>query len=174
MMSNLSVACESAVCYTFGMKPSLRLGINFGLTSGVITTLGLLVGLASGTNSREVVIAGVLTIAIADAFSDAMGVHVSQEAAGELDGVWAATFSTLVAKIIFALSFLVPLVLFSLPVAVWVSVAWGMALLAISSFFIARREHAPSWHIAGEHLFLAMLVMVATHYTGLLVRSLVF
>ena len=32
------------------MKESLKTGISFGLTSGVITTLGLMVGLHSGTH----------------------------------------------------------------------------------------------------------------------------
>ena len=56
------------------MKESLKTGITFGLTSGVITTLGLMVGLHSGTGSRIAVIGGILTIAVADAFSDALGI----------------------------------------------------------------------------------------------------
>ncbi|UCE51174.1 MAG: hypothetical protein JSV31_18140 [Desulfobacterales bacterium] len=48
------------------MQDSLRTGISFGLTSAVITTLGLMVGLHSGTHSKIVVLAGILTIAIAD------------------------------------------------------------------------------------------------------------
>jgi len=62
------------------MKSSLKTGLSFGLTSAIITTLGLMVGLHSGTHSRLAVIGGVLTIAIADAFSDAMGIHISEEA----------------------------------------------------------------------------------------------
>jgi len=54
------------------MRAPLRSGISFGLTSGVITTLGLMVGLQSGTQSRLAVVGGVLTIAIADALSDAL------------------------------------------------------------------------------------------------------
>jgi hypothetical protein len=46
----------------------------------VTTTLGLIVGLHSFFGSKLVVIGGVLTIAIADAFSDALGIHVSEEA----------------------------------------------------------------------------------------------
>ena len=55
------------------MKDLLRTGISFGLTSAVITTLGLMVGLNSGTHSQIVVLGGIITIAIADAFSDALG-----------------------------------------------------------------------------------------------------
>ena len=51
----------------------------FRVDLGVITTLGLIVGLHSGTHSRAIVIGGILTIAIADAMSDALGIHVSEE-----------------------------------------------------------------------------------------------
>ena len=58
------------------MKDSLRTGISFGLTSAVITTLGLMVGLHSGTHSKIVVLADIPTVAIVDAFSDALGIHI--------------------------------------------------------------------------------------------------
>jgi len=44
-------------------------GLSFGVTSGVITTFGLMIGLYSGTNSRLAVVGGILIIAFADAFS---------------------------------------------------------------------------------------------------------
>ena len=61
------------------MKISIRKGLGFGLTSGIITTLGLIVGLNSGTNSKVVVLGGILVIAIADSLSDALGIHISEE-----------------------------------------------------------------------------------------------
>ncbi len=82
------------------MRDSLRTGICFGLTSAVITTLGLMVGLHSGTHSRIVVLAGVLTIAIADAFSDALGIHISEESdkTRTAKQVWGATIATFLTK----------------------------------------------------------------------------
>lgn len=47
------------------MDRPLITGVHFGLTSGVITTLGLMVGLHSGTHSLRAVAGGILTIAIA-------------------------------------------------------------------------------------------------------------
>jgi len=61
------------------MMLSIRKGFSFGLTSGIITTLGLIVGLHSGTHSALVIIGGILVIAVADAMSDALGIHVSEE-----------------------------------------------------------------------------------------------
>ena len=76
------------------MKHSLKVGFSFGLTSGIITTLGLLTGLNSSTNSKLVVIGGILTIAIADAFSDALGIHVSEESENKHTSreIWESTF----------------------------------------------------------------------------------
>ena len=61
------------------MKHSIKVGFSFGLTSGIITTLGLMIGLNSSTNSSIVVIGGILTIAIADSLSDAIGIHIAEE-----------------------------------------------------------------------------------------------
>jgi len=60
-------------------KHPFKIGFSFGLTSGVITALGLMVGLNAGTHSRLAVIGGILTLAIADSFSDALGIHFSEE-----------------------------------------------------------------------------------------------
>jgi vacuolar iron transporter family protein len=55
------------------------MGLSFGLTSGVITTLGLIVGLHAGTHSRAAVLGGIFTIAIADSLFDALGIHLAEE-----------------------------------------------------------------------------------------------
>ena len=52
------------------MRESIKIGISFGLTSGIITTLGIMIGLNAATNLKLAVIGGILTVAIADAFSD--------------------------------------------------------------------------------------------------------
>ena len=56
-----------------------RTGLFFGATSGVITTLGLITGLNSGTHSLTAVLGGILVIAVADAMSDALGIHLAEE-----------------------------------------------------------------------------------------------
>jgi len=150
------------------VKDSLRTGVSFGLTSAVITTLGLMVGLQSGTGLKLVVIGGVLTIAIADAFSDALGIHVSEESENVHTPrqVWGATVATFLAKFVFALTFIVPVLLLPLSAAVVVSVAWGLSILAILSYFMARAQGERSWKIIGEHVLIAGLVIAITHWVG--------
>ena len=97
-------------------KESLRTGFCFGLTSGIITTLGLMVGLNSGTGSKLAVIGGILTIAVADAFSDALGIHISEESenAHSTREVWESTVFTFASKFLVAMTFIVPVLLFDL------------------------------------------------------------
>ncbi len=155
------------------MNHSLKIGFIFGLTSGIITTLGLIVGLDAGTHSRLAVIGGVLTIAIADAFSDALGIHILEESESKhvQKEIWESTFSTFFAKFIFASTFLIPLLLFALSSAIIISVAWGFLLLGILSFFIAREQKVKPWKVIGEHLAIAAAVIVLTHYVGDLISK---
>jgi len=124
------------------MRHSIRVGFSFGLASGVITTLGLIVGLHSGTHSKLVVIGGILTIAIADALSDALGIHISEESEGShtVKEVWEAMVFTFMTKFLFAMSFTVPILVLPLAVAIMVSIIWGLLLLGIFSFYMAREQ----------------------------------
>lgn len=150
------------------MRHSLKIGLIFGLTSGIITTIGLIVGLHAGTHSRLAVIGGVLTIAIADAFSDAMGIHISEESENRhIDKeIWESTLSTFLAKFVFASTFIAPLLLLQLTTAIIVSVVWGLSLLAILSYFIAREQKIKPWKVITEHLSIAIVVIVLAHYVG--------
>ncbi|MBU1049143.1 hypothetical protein KKG90_03860 [Candidatus Bipolaricaulota bacterium] len=156
------------------MKESLRTGISFGLTSAVITTLGLMVGLNSGTGSKLVVLGGVLTIAIADAFSDALGIHVSEESENvhTTKQIWGATIATFLAKSIFALTFIVPVIFLPLQTAIIVSIAWGFSVLITLSYFMARAQHKQPWKIIGEHILIAIAVIAITQWLGSWVASL--
>lgn len=150
------------------MKESLKTGISFGLTSGIITTLGLMVGLQAGTNSKMIVIGGILTIAIADAFSDALGIHISEESSTNFSvkGVWESTLATFLTKFVTAMIFLIPVLLFKLSTAVGVCIGMGLVLLGIFSYMIAKMQKTKPLEVVGEHIFIAVLVIIITHIVG--------
>ncbi len=150
------------------MKDSLRTGITFGLTSAVITTLGLMVGLNSGTHSRTVVLGGILTIAIADAFSDALGIHVSEESENihTVKQIWGSTVATFLSKFLFALTFTLPVLFLPLSTAIIVSLLWGMSILAVLSYAMAKSQGETPWKIVAEHIVIALFVIVITHLVG--------
>jgi VIT1/CCC1 family predicted Fe2+/Mn2+ transporter len=150
------------------LSHSIQVGLSFGLTSGVITTLGLLVGLAAGTASRLAVLGGIVTIALADSLSDALGIHVSEESESihtERE-IWASTLATFASKLVMALSFAVPVLLFDLDAAVIASIAWGIVALAALSHHLARLQSVRAWPVVAEHLAVAAAVVAISHFVG--------
>jgi VIT1/CCC1 family predicted Fe2+/Mn2+ transporter len=150
------------------MKKSLKTGFCFGLTSGIITTLGLMVGLNSGTGSKLAVIGGILTIAVADAFSDALGIHISEEAENvhSTREVWESTIFTFASKFLVATTFIVPVLIFDLTMAVVVSLIWGFFVLGVLSIFLAREQEKDAWKVVAEHLLILVVVVIATDLVG--------
>ena len=145
-----------------------RTGLYFGATSGVITTLGLLTGLYAGTGAVTAVLGGILVIAVADSMSDALGIHLAEEADPNTTAahVWSATISTFITKFVFAISFAVPLLLLPLRTAVIVSVVWGMSVITVLSYFLAKSARERPLPIILEHLGIAMLVVLLSHLIG--------
>lgn len=158
------------------MKNSIKKGLGFGLTSGIITTLGLIVGLNSGTGLKSVVIGGILIIAVADALSDSLGIHISEEAnkPNKKREVWESTFSTFLFKLIFAATFIIPILLFRLETAVIISVIWGLMLISIFSFWISKRNKVKAVRVVFEHLIIAISVIILTHFIGKFVAGLFY
>jgi VIT1/CCC1 family predicted Fe2+/Mn2+ transporter len=150
------------------MRHSVLTGLCFGLTSAVITTLGLIIGLDSFSGSKMIVIGGVLTIAIADAFSDALGIHVSEEAENSHTDkeIWESTLATFAAKFLFALTFLIPVLILELSTAIIVSIIWGMVMLAFLSRIIAKLNNDNVWKVVTEHMAIGLIVVVFAHYIG--------
>ncbi|MFC1740934.1 hypothetical protein ACFL3V_00155 [Nanoarchaeota archaeon] len=157
------------------MQHSLKVGFSFGLTSGIITTLGLMVGLNSGTHSKIAVIGGILTIAIADAFSDALGIHISEESECKhsTKEIWQSTLATFFSKFFFALTFLIPVLLLDLSTAVMIGAIWAFLALGFLSYRMARNQKKKAWKVIGEHWGIALIVIIATHFIGKMI-SIVF
>lgn len=149
-----------------------RTGIFFGATSGVITTIGLIVGLHAGTQSLVAVLGGILVVAIADALSDAMGIHLAQEADPESteDHIWAATIWTFLTKLIVALTFALPLLWLPLQTAVFVCVSWGLLVITALSAYLARVQGTRPLMVITEHLGIAIVVITVSYFIGVWVK----
>jgi vacuolar iron transporter family protein len=153
------------------MKIALRKGLSYGATSGVITSLGLLVGLTSATGSKEVLLAGLLTIAFADALSDGFGIHVSEESEGHESNkaIWDATLSTVFAKMLIGMSFIIPIFFLPLIIAIVIDFAWGIIVLSYLSYRIARQNGVKVVSALAEHICLALLVIAGSFAIGKLI-----
>jgi VIT1/CCC1 family predicted Fe2+/Mn2+ transporter len=127
-----------------------------------------MVGLSAGTGSKLAVLGGIFTIAIADAFSDALGIHISEESEGKhtTKEIWESTGATFASKLVFALTFVIPVLLFTLQTAVIISIVWGLSALAALSYILAKDEGRAPWKVILEHMLIALVVIAATHYVG--------
>lgn len=153
------------------MKILTQRGFSFGLTSGIITTLGLMVGLFSSTQSKLVVVGGILTIAVADAFSDALSMHVSEEAQNNktTKQIWFLTLLTFISKMIFALIFIFPIIIFNLLIAILINIAIALSILTIYNGLIAKTINQKPIKLILEHVFNTIFVVMITYYIGILV-----
>jgi len=149
------------------MRGSIRTGFSFGITSGIITTLGPMVGLHSGTHSKLAALGGILTIAVADAFSDALGIHIErvrEQALHTRDmGIDHRHLSDQVrlhAHLRGAGSAVPP------QGGDNVSLAWGLSLLGIFSYLIAKQQKVKPFMAVAEHLIIAIAVISINHYPG--------
>ena len=150
---------------------SFKTGFGFGLASGVITTLGLMIGLFSSTNSKGVVLGGVLTIAIADSFSDSLGIHFAEESEGIHSNkeIWVSTVITFVSKFFVTISFLPMIFLLSLNTAIMINIIWGFFLLSFFSYILAVKQKKNTFKVIFEHDLIMIIVISITFYLGTLI-----
>lgn len=149
------------------MKHSFKVGLSFGFTSAIITTLGLMIGLFSTTASKTIVLAGIITIAVSDALSDSLGIHISQESIKKntTKQVWQSTLATFTSKLLFALTFAIPILIFNLNTATIINIIWGLSLLAILSYKIGKGKAVL------EHVTLAIVVIAISFFLGKLLKK---
>lgn len=156
------------------MKVSFKKGLSYGTTSGVITSLGLLIGLYSSASPKSVILAGLLTIAFADAFSDGLGIRMSEESEDRFSNrsIWEATISTIVAKMVLGLSFVIPIIIFDITNGVLFDILWGILVLTGLSYLIAKQNKEKIYLSLFKHMSLVVFVIIGSFTIGKIIESL--
>lgn len=146
----------------------------FGITSGVLTTVGVLVGVNSATASRLPVIAAIVAIAVADSCSDAFGMYMAKvsERGTTPKQAFRYALGTLAGKAFFPLTFMGPLLVLPLDVAVGVNLAWGALGLALLSAEQAVVEQQSVIRRIARNLGLAAIIIANSMLAGSLVAKL--
>ena len=140
---------------------------SFGATAAIITNLALAVGLRTGEHAKWSIIGGMLVIAIADNISDAVGIHIYQESELlEAREVWLCTFTNLITRFLVSLTFIALVFFLPLKLAVVSTLTWGLLLLSIMSYMIARDKGMNPCLAILEHLALAIAVVTASNFFG--------
>jgi VIT1/CCC1 family predicted Fe2+/Mn2+ transporter len=139
----------------------------FGGTSAIVTSLAIITGLNASENPRLAIIGSLLVIALADNISDSLGIHIYQESEGMAAGkVWLKTCTNFFTRLIVSFGFIAIIVFFPLPLATYIAIAYGLATLAIFSYFIAiSQNRKPAFPIL-EHLCIAIVVIAVSKFVG--------
>ena len=99
--------------------------------------------------------------------------HIAEESKnnGVVSEIWESTIATFLAKFLIALTFVTPVLLLPLEVAMMVSVGWGLTLLGVLSYLLARAQQITAWKVIVEHVVIGVSVIAFTHYVGAWIHS---
>ena len=140
---------------------------SFGSTSAIITNLALMAGLHSEANAKISIVGGILVIALADNVSDSFGIHIYQESEKiETREVWTSTILNFISRVLVSLSFVALISLLPLNVAICASIAWGLLLLALVSYMIAKNEAGNPYLSIFTHVLIAVVVIFLSNVVG--------
>jgi VIT1/CCC1 family predicted Fe2+/Mn2+ transporter len=145
---------------------------SLGSTAAIITSMGLIAGLSHGENSKASTLASLLIIAVADNISDTLSLHIYKESEGaDRKEIGASTTGNFVARLLVVMTFIAIVLLFTANVAVICASVWGLALLTLLSYSIARtKQTSPPTEILW-HLAVAIAVVIASRLLGLLIAG---
>jgi vacuolar iron transporter family protein len=140
---------------------------SFGATSAIITNLGIITGLDTLSNPRLSIIAGMLVVALADNVADSFGIHIYQESEC-ISGkeIWFATLSNFFTRIFVSLTFIIQVLMLPVKLAVPCSIGWGLALLAVMSYAIAKNRKVNPYSEMLKHILIAIFVIILSHFIG--------
>jgi VIT1/CCC1 family predicted Fe2+/Mn2+ transporter len=142
--------------------------ISFGSSSAVITSLAIIIGLSNTINAKINIITALLIIAIADNISDSFGIHVHQESeCCKPNEVRKVTIDNFIARFLITMVFVLFILFISLTYSIILSIIFGLFIITILSYSIAKRQKINPYKEIFKHLALAILVM----FIGLILRN---
>lgn len=148
-------------------------GISFGITSGVITLLGVIIGLAA-TGNKSFTLLGLIVVGVADALSDATGMYVSEESeyVHTHEQILKSAFFTFLGKISTAVLLLIPLLFLELYPAVITSFSLGLLVVGLLGYFVAKGDKRLNTKVTIlKYVSLALIVTLVAYFVGLFANT---
>ena len=147
-------------------------GISFGITSGVITILGVILGLAA-TGNKNITLFGVLIVGMADALSDAAGMYVSEESeyVHTHNQIIKSALFTFAAKLLTAFLLVIPFLILALYPAVAVSLSIGLVLVGSLGYYVAKGDKRLNIKITVfKYVLICTTVAIISYILGTIVN----
>jgi vacuolar iron transporter family protein len=140
---------------------------SFGATSAIITCLAFIIGLSKSTHPQMSIIASLLVIAIADNISDSLGIHIYQESDLKKSSVVrTSTFYNFLTRFFVILIFILLVLILPINFAIISSIFWGVSLLIVISFYIAKEQKINPYKAIVEHVAIAVVVIILSNFVS--------
>lgn len=140
---------------------------SFGGTAAVVTSMALIMGLQAAAATRPAIVSGLLIVAVADNLSDSLSIHMYQESESlEPKAAFRSTVTNFATRLLATLAFILLVVSVPRPLMVPASIAWGLGLLVILSFFIARQRGQGPISEAFKHVLAAAVIIGISRTIG--------
>lgn len=137
---------------------------SFGATSAIITCLAFVISL-SKTDNPNLIIGSLLVIAIADNISDSLGIHIYQESdLKKSEIVRTSTFFNFLTRFLVILIFILFVRFLPITYAILFSIVWGLSLLLVLSYLIAKEQNVNPYSAIFWHISIAVLVIIASNF----------
>jgi VIT1/CCC1 family predicted Fe2+/Mn2+ transporter len=140
---------------------------SFGATSAIITNLGIITGLDTLTHPKLSIIGALLVIALADNLSDSFGIHIYQESEHiAKKEVWLSTLTNFFTRLFVSSTFIILIIVLPIRLAAVCSVIWGLLILTVMTYTIAKQQKINPFSAIFVHLTIAVVVVVASNFIG--------
>lgn len=128
--------------------------------------MALIVGLDAANAGKAAMVSALLIAAVADNLTDSLSVHMYQESERlEEREAFIGTLSNFVTRLVVCLTFVLIVVLFRTHVAA-IGGVWGMLLLIVLNYILARYRNVGAMSELGKHLAVALVVILVSKGIG--------
>jgi len=141
--------------------------ISFGGTAAIVTSMALIAGLDAANAGRAAMVSALLIAAVADNLTDSLSVHMYQESERlEEREAFIGTLTNFATRFIVCLSFVLIVTLFRKHTAVVGGIVWGMSLLTVLTYILARHRKVSAVSELGKHLAVALVIVFVSKSIG--------
>ena len=141
--------------------------ISFGGTAAIVTSMALIAGLDAANAGRTTIVSALLIAAVADNLTDSLSVHMYQESERlEEREAFIGTLTNFATRFILCLSFVVIVTVFREHAAAVGGIVWGMSLLTVLTYILARHRKVSAMSELGKHLAVALVVVFVSKSIG--------
>lgn len=108
-----------------------------------------------------------MVIALADNLSDSFGIHIYQESehVGKKE-VWLSTLTNFLTRLFVSLTFIILIITLPIRLAVVCSVFWGLLVLTVMTYTIAKQRKINPLSAILVHITIAVVVVIASNFIG--------